>query len=151
LRRHNIHTIIDGVVDGLLGPEMAVSNVEVIRQYGPDIPELVTDRNQLQQVLLNILNNSIDAMSGRGKITITTSLEGKKVRITLTDTGKGIKPDHLDKIFMPFFTTKEVGKGTGLGLSVSYGIIKNLGGEITVASTVGVGTTFTITLPIRPG
>ncbi len=150
LRRHNIHTIIDGVVDGLLGPELAVSNIEVIRQYGRDIPELVTDRNQLQQVLLNILNNGIDAIAGRGKITITTSLEGKRVKITMTDTGKGIRPQHLDKIFMPFFTTKEVGKGTGLGLSVSYGIIKNLGGEIAVESTVGVGTRFTIKLSIRP-
>jgi len=151
LQPHDIHKIIDGVVDGLLGPEMAVSNIEIIRKYGRDIPEIVTDRNQIQQVILNIVNNGVDAITGPGKITISTGYERKMIIISLSDTGKGIRPDQLDKIFMPFYTTKEVGKGTGLGLSVSYGIIKSFGGGITVESTVGVGTTFTIKLPTRPG
>ena len=151
LQQHDIHDIIDGVVDGLLGPEIQVSNVEVEKKYQRQIPPLTTDKNQLQQVILNIINNSRDAIAGAGKITIATDYDGRMIIVTFSDTGKGIRPDQLDKIFMPFFTTKEVGKGTGLGLSVSYGIIKSLGGEITVESTVGVGTTFTIKLPLRPG
>ncbi len=151
LRPHDVHRLIDGVVDGLLGPEMAVSNIDIVRKYGSAIPEIVTDGNQLQQVLLNIINNGVDAIVGAGKITIRTAFERGMVCIDVSDTGKGIPPDRMDKIFMPFYTTKEVGKGTGLGLSVSYGIIKSLGGIITVDSTVGAGTTFTIRLPQQPG
>jgi len=150
LRRHNIHTIIDEVVDGLLGPELAVSNIEIVRRYGRDIPELVTDRNQLQQVLLNLINNGVDAIEGAGRIIITTAFRDERIVISVRDNGKGIKPADLDRIFMPFFTTKEVGKGTGLGLSVSYGIIKSLGGDVEVSSSLGSGTTFTISLPLLP-
>jgi two-component system NtrC family sensor kinase len=150
LKPHDIHRLIDRVVDGLLGPELAVSNVEVIKRYGPDIPEITTDENQLQQVLLNIVNNGVDALEERpGQISLATACEKGKFLISITDTGKGIPPDELDKIFLPFFTTKEVGKGTGLGLSVSYGIIKGLGGKIEVESSVGQGSTFIISLPLK--
>jgi len=151
LKPHSVRRLIDSVVDGLLGPEMAVSNIELIRDFKPNVPEIVTDGNQFQQVLLNIINNARDAIVGPGKITITTSFVDGMVQITIADTGKGVAPDRMDKIFMPFYTTKEVGKGTGLGLSVSYGIIRSLGGTITVDSTVGAGTTFTIRMPLRPG
>jgi len=150
LRPHNVHAILDEVVDGILGPEMAVSNIDVIREYGPDIPDLVTDKNQLLQVVLNIINNGVDAIGNvPGTITITTENKGKQVRISIADSGGGMAHEQLDKIFVPFFTTKEVGKGTGLGLSVSYGIIKSFGGKIEVASSVGEGSTFTIVLPVK--
>jgi two-component system NtrC family sensor kinase len=148
LRPHNVHKMIDEVVDGLLIREMAVSNIEVIKNYGENIPKLSTDAHQLQQVLLNIINNAVDAIENKpGKIELTTLYSDNNVRIEVSDTGKGMTPEQLEKIFMPFFTTKKVGKGTGLGLSVSYGIIKSLGGEIEVESTLGKGSTFAIVLP----
>ena len=150
LEPHDINQLIDGVVDGLLGQEIAVSNIDVSRNYSQDLPHLVTDKNQLQQVLLNLLNNSIDAFEDHpGKIAITTSRVKNNIRIDISDNGKGIAPDQIDRLFVPFYTTKEVGKGTGLGLSVSYGIIKNLGGKISVESRLGEGSIFTIILPIR--
>ncbi len=149
LKPYDIHKLIDGVVDGILGPEIAVANIELERRYNCALPQLVTDGNQLQQVILNIVNNAVDALEGKpGKITITTECESDTIRISLADTGKGIKPEQLDRIFMPFYTTKEVGKGTGLGLSVSYGIIKSLGGKIEVESEVNKGSEFTIILPL---
>ena len=150
LKPHDVHEMIDSVVDDLLGPEMAVSNIEVRKQYGRSVPSLITDRNQLQQVLLNLLNNASDAMGdGPGTIVIKTSFDGEAVRVAVADSGEGILPEDLEKIYMPFFTTKEVGKGTGLGLSVSYGIVESLGGRIEVESTVGKGSTFTIVLPAK--
>jgi signal transduction histidine kinase len=111
---------------------------------------LTTDGNQLQQVILNIVNNARDAIADKpGVISISTSLHRGKILVSIQDTGKGMTPDMLDKLFIPFFTTKEVGKGTGLGLSVSYGIIKGLGGEIKVESVPGEGSTFTLELPLR--
>ncbi|MCK5126838.1 MAG: hypothetical protein KAR42_11335 [candidate division Zixibacteria bacterium] len=150
LQEHDVHTIIDGVIDDLLGPEIEVSKIRVKRNYDQSLPKLPTDTNQLQQVILNIINNASDAIGDAiGQITISTSRRGKKILISIQDTGCGMSPEQLHKVFMPFFTTKEVGKGTGLGLSVSYGIVRGLGGEIEVESTIDVGTTFTLVLPIR--
>jgi len=150
LKPHDINQLIDGVIDGIIGQEMEVSNIKVIRNYTAGLPSLITDRNQLQQVILNILNNAVQAIDNKpGKITITTMLVNGAIKIALADSGMGMEPQQLDKIFLPFYTTKDVGKGTGLGLSVSYGIIKNLGGKIEVESARGKGSTFTITLPIR--
>ncbi len=147
---HDVHYLIDDVVDGLLGHEMLVSNIEVVRDYGDGIPLMQTDGNQLQQVILNIINNGIDALEGKsGRITIETRLDGSSLHIALSDTGKGMAPEELESIFVPFYTTKDVGKGTGLGLSVSYGIVKSLGGKIEVESEVGKGSTFTIAIPIQ--
>ncbi len=146
LKRHNIHSLLDGIVDDLLGHEMFVSNIEIIKKYCNDMPELLIDGNQLKQVFLNIINNGADAIAPPGKIIISTSVLTNIIKIDISDTGKGIKAENVDKIFLPFFTTKEVGKGTGLGLSVSYGIIKNFGGKIEVNSILGIGTTFTISL-----
>jgi len=149
-KSHDIHKLIDGVVDGILGKEIEVSNINIERTYDNNIPELITDGNQLQQVILNILKNGIDAIEGHpGKIQITTELEKKTIRLSIADSGKGMGKEQLEHIFVPFYTTKEVGKGTGLGLSVSYGIIKNLGGKIEVYSKPGEGSCFTITLPLR--
>jgi two-component system NtrC family sensor kinase len=149
LKPHNVPRLIDDVVDGFLGREMAVSNIEIIKNYGADVPDLITDAHQLQQVLLNILNNAVDAIVGPGKIVITTSYVKTKneIHITIADTGKGMSQDQISRIFHPFYTTKRVGKGTGLGLSVSYGIVKNLGGKILVESSLGKGSSFTLIFP----
>jgi len=150
LKEHDIHKLIDGVILDLLGKEIEVSNVQVVRDYDRSLPELTTDGNQLQQVILNIVNNARDAIAEKeGTITISTSMREGKILVSIQDTGGGMSEDVLEKLFVPFFTTKEVGKGTGLGLSVSYGIVKGLGGEIKVESVVGEASTFTIELPIK--
>jgi two-component system NtrC family sensor kinase len=119
---------------------------------GPDIPMRTIDRSQFQSVLLNIILNALDATERGGHIDITTRLalwEGRRgIEIAIADTGHGIAPEHLDRIFDPFYTTKEVGKGTGLGLSVSQGIVEHHGGAIRARSRVGRGSTFTIWLPL---
>ncbi len=131
LKKHNLHTLIDNVIDGILGNELMVSNIEVKKDYDQSLPDISTDGNQLQQVLLNLVKNSIDSMEGKpGSISIETKNLGNSVSMKVGDTGKGISSAQMEKIFLPFFTTKEVGKGTGLGLSVSYGIIKSLRGKI---------------------
>jgi two-component system NtrC family sensor kinase len=144
--------VIDDVVDGLLGRGFAVSNIEIIKRKGPEKLHILSDANQLQQVLLNILNNAVDALEGNpGTIVIATEKLDDFVSISISDSGKGMTPEEMSKIFLPFYTTKEVGKGTGLGLSVSYGIMKDLGGRIEVDSTEGVGSTFTLLLPAFQG
>jgi two-component system NtrC family sensor kinase len=112
-----------------------------------DLPPISGDRNQLQQVLLNLLLNACEAMPDGGTLAITTGARGGEVVITVADTGSGIKREDLQRIFDPFFTTKPVGKGTGLGLSVSHGIIHQHEGTIEVESTEGKGSTFTVRLP----
>jgi two-component system NtrC family sensor kinase len=112
-----------------------------------DLPPVLGDLNQLQQVLLNLSLNACEAMPTGGKLTITSTICEGKIVVRLTDTGAGISKDLFDKIFEPFFTTKPVGKGTGLGLSVSYGLIQTHGGTLEVESEEGKGSVFTITLP----
>lgn len=122
-------------------------NIQIEKHLSPKSPRVKANKNQLQQVLLDLLNNARDAMPLGGTIIIATAQSGDRVEITLADTGEGIPEDILGNIFDPFFTTKEVGKGTGLGLSVSYGIIQDFGGNIEVESRAGEGTRFNITLP----
>jgi|GEM_PF-1200717 len=124
---------------------------EVVKEYG-DIPEIECLPSQLNQVFMNLLVNAAHAMEGpRGTITLRTDLadSGTEVWVEVADTGKGIPEEILGRIFDPFFTTKPVGKGTGLGLSLAYGIIQKHNGRIEVASEVGKGTTFRVTLPIK--
>ena len=149
LKHHNVHKLLNEIIDDLLGHEMLVSNIEVVKNYCSEMPKILTDGNQLKQVFLNIINNAIDAITPPGKINITTSVIDNNIKIVISDSGKGMNQDLLDKIFLPFFTTKEVGMGTGLGLSVSYGIIKNFGGKIDVKSELGKGTKFIISLLIN--
>ena len=122
--------------------------VELIKHYG-DLPLIECLPSQLNQVFMNILVNAGHAIEERGQITIDTRVAAQQVFIEISDTGKGIAREHLERIFEPFFTTKPIGKGTGLGLSISYGIVKKHGGEIDVRSEMGVGTTFLIKLPVR--
>jgi signal transduction histidine kinase len=103
----------------------------------------------LQQVFLNLFLNARDAMPNGGLLAITTSADGAAVRIEVADSGVGIAPEHLARIYDPFFTTKAPKKGTGLGLSVTYGIIREHGGTIEVESQVGQGTRFIIDLPLE--
>ncbi len=130
--------------------EASFRGITFVTNYQKDLPRLVSDTSQLQQVFLNILDNAIDAIDKNGAITITTTHapSASEVDIAISDTGKGIARETLDKIFDPFFTTKKVGEGTGLGLTISYSIIEKLGGRIAVTSAEGKGTTFHITLPV---
>ncbi len=121
---------------------------DVEREYDPDLPPLNCYPQQLNQVFMNLLVNAAHAIDGHGVIRIKTFREADAIVVRISDTGKGIAPEHLTRIFEPFFTTKEVGKGTGLGLSISYDIIKKHGGRIDVESAVGSGSTFTIHLPL---
>lgn len=123
---------------------------KVVKEYG-ELPKVHCLISQLNQVFMNLLVNAGHAIEDQGTITIRTSvLDQERICVEIGDTGKGIPPEHLSRIFEPFFTTKPVGKGTGLGLSLSYGIIDKHHGQIEVSSTVGVGTTFRVILPINP-
>ena len=122
------------------------NRIEVVRDYG-DIPEVECFPDQLNQVFMNILVNAAHAIEGTGKITIRTRTDGENVALGFSDTGRGISPQNLSKIFDPGFTTKGVGVGSGLGLPICYRIVKEHGGRIDVQSEPGQGTTFTVTLP----
>jgi len=112
------------------------------------LPRILSHPGQLTQVFTNLLVNAGDAVGDRGTITVETRADDGWIVVRVTDDGSGIEPEHIGEIFSPFFTTKPVGQGTGLGLAVSYGIVSRLGGTIDVDSTLGVGTAFTIRLPI---
>jgi two-component system NtrC family sensor kinase len=148
-----INTLIEQTIP-LVANQALVKGVIFYFEEGKDIPLRTLDRNQVQSVLLNIILNAIDATEKGGHINIYTRLattpgQGKAVEVVISDTGCGIPAEHLDKLFDPFFSTKEVGKGTGLGLSVSQGIIERHGGTIRVRSTVGEGSVFTISFPLE--
>jgi signal transduction histidine kinase len=114
-----------------------------------DLPLVSCNAGEVGQVLINLILNADQALPrDGGEITMSASVEGKCIVLTVADSGKGIEADVIERIFDPFFTTKPVGEGTGLGLSVSYGIIEDHGGQISVASEPGKGTTFTVVLPI---
>jgi two-component system NtrC family sensor kinase len=134
----------------LVEKEARLKNIAIIRRYDPELPMLFSDGPQLRQVILNLLMNARDAVGQDGAITITTRAEEDGVAIVIEDTGCGIPPENLDKIFNPFFTTKPPGQGTGLGLSICHGILQRLGGRIDVASQVGKGSVFTARLPLMP-
>ena len=125
-------------------------NIEVVRRLDEHLPQVVVDPAQIQQVFMNMLINAAEAMNGEGRLTLATRHAAADgcVEVDFTDTGHGINPEDMDKIFNPFFSTKEIGHGTGLGLAISYGFIKEHHGAINVESEVGRGTTFTIRLPM---
>ena len=139
----DINVFLEEVIE-LMEREAKSSGIKFFTDFQEELPLLLSDPSQLQQVFLNIINNAIDAHDGKsyGTIRITTLLDEKNqmIKVGFKDTGYGIPPDNIDKIFDPFFTTKSVGKGTGLGLSICYSIIKFLGGDITVESEYGKGT-----------
>jgi len=127
------------------------AQVEFDLDLDESMPSISASATELQQVLLNLVNNAIQAMEPEGgKLSIGCAMEDGQVAITVADTGPGIPAANLGRVFDPFFTTKPVGKGSGLGLSICFGIIHQMGGEIDVESTVGAGTRFTIRLPVPP-
>ena len=137
----NINDILERTVE-LRNYELAVNNIEIVRELDRNLPKTIADAHQLQQVFLNIITNAEQAMlqaHGRGRLVIRSraDLQNNHIVVEIIDDGPGIPEAHLSKIFDPFFTTKEVGKGTGLGLSLSYGIIKEHGGNIYALSRPG--------------
>ncbi|MGE5255120.1 MAG: sensor histidine kinase [Hyphomicrobiales bacterium] len=149
----DLNGFIQEVID-LMDREARTSGIKFFSELDPQLPPLLSDPSQLQQVLLNLITNAIDAHDGKpyGSIRISTRADTRlqQAEVTVADTGVGIKPENLRRIFDPFFTTKAVGKGTGLGLSICYSTIRRLGGSISVRSEVGKGTEFTIVLPFQP-
>jgi len=145
-------TEVNPVVDKtllLLENQASFQNIRTVRKFAPNLPNVLIDAGQLQQVVINIVINAADAMEENGTLTIETlrAPNGSEILLQISDTGKGIPEDILPLIFEPFFTTKKVGKGTGLGLSIVHGIVTRAGGKIEVSSSPK-GTTFTIRLPI---
>ncbi len=124
--------------------------VEIIRNYAPDLPPMLLDEKKIKQVLLNLVMNAKHAVGKKGTIRLSTQYDpaANRADIQVSDTGYGIGPKEMPRIFDPFFTTKATGQGTGLGLSVSYGIIRSHGGDILVESQPGVGAIFTVRLPV---
>ncbi len=133
----------------LLSHQKRGGNIEINFELEENLPHVNADEGQLQQAIIALSTNAIDAMPNGGTLTFRAVSQSSRVIIEVQDNGHGIAPDDLSKIFEPFFTTKEVGKGTGLGLAVCYGIITEHNGRLSVRSNVGVGTTFSIFLPIQ--
>jgi signal transduction histidine kinase len=125
------------------------AHVQVIKDLPAHEVIMTYDVQQIEQVLVNIISNAVQAMPGGGTLRVNLSQSDGVAAIAIQDSGAGISPEHLTRIFDPFFTTKPEGEGTGLGLSVSYGIISNHSGRIEVESEVGQGSTFTIILPMK--
>lgn len=160
IKEVDINELIDDVLS-MRESDASYMNIAISREYQKDLPQIYTDPSLLRQVLLNLVNNAIDAMVNGGEIVVGTRREKVKnislkngaqsdmVVISVLDTGMGIPEENLEKIFDPFFTTKPPGKGTGLGLSICHGIIQTLGGNISAASQAGKGSTFTIKLPVE--
>lgn len=144
-----INDLIEEVVN-LSSQRARYANVEIHTNLQPDLPETQMSMTEMQQVLMNIINNALDVMEKKGgRLDILTEQKKDQIVISIRDTGPGIPAPNLSQIFVPFFTTKPVGKGTGLGLAICYGIIKKMGGNIEVDSTIGRGTTFRILLPLE--
>jgi len=141
-----VNEVVDRTLK-LIRNHRAFARIAIEQQAGPSLPPVDGDGNQLQQVLLNLSLNACEAMPDGGTLTISTSADNGRVLVTVADTGCGIKRDCLGKVFEPFYSTKPPGSGTGLGLSVSYGIIQQHGGTLTVESEEGKGAIFTISLP----
>jgi histidine kinase len=156
---------VNNVIDEsffMVGEQLRLRNVEIIKSLDPELPKIMGDTNQLEQVFLNLITNARDAIMEKNEkanpspgntesIEITTKrsdTDANFIEILFKDSGNGIEEKDQTNIFDPFYTTKEVGKGTGLGLSISYGIISEHNGRIEVAETGPAGTTFIVKLPI---
>ncbi len=154
VRPMNLEPHIQSVMPTLMNivefvrPELEENNIELVTDFDNFLPRIDIDANYLKQAILNIIKNAMNAMEGGGKLTFSVHLDGNSVVFRISDTGCGIPEEKLAKIFEPYFTTKA--SGTGLGLTVVYKVVKELMGDISVKSTVGVGTEFTIKLPV-PG
>jgi PAS domain S-box-containing protein len=156
----NINDPIEDVFK-VLGHQLKVHEIEVTLDLAPELPDILAEHNRLEQVFINLVSNAIDAMDEKSnhpdspdndkKLTITSTLEDRRVTVYVSDTGTGMSEEVRAKLFEPFFTTKKVGKGTGLGVSISYGIVKDYDGDIEIESEVDKGTTFKLTFPAANG
>jgi two-component system NtrC family sensor kinase len=125
-----------------------INNIDIQTELNPQLPIIAGDQAQLQQVFLNLISNAIDAIGKNGRIGVKTIRSEGEILVSVTDNGPGIPEEMVRKVFDPFFTTKSSGKGTGLGLWISYGIMEKMGGNISVNSKVGEGTTFVVRIPV---
>lgn len=142
-----INTLADQTI-AFLETEATHRNIHIVKDFDPHVPTILSDPAQLQQVILNIIDNAIDAVEKDGTVTVTTkALPDGGCSVIIADSGPGIPEDKLKRIFDPFFTTKQVGEGTGLGLAICFSILEKIGGNLSVESKVGHGATFTVTLP----
>jgi two-component system, NtrC family, sensor kinase len=130
--------------------EALFNNIKVQLELDPEVPAVSTDRAQLQQVFLNLLDNALDATGKGGRIRITSQADSSWITVKVTDSGPGVPPDLAGRIFDPFFTTKEPGQGTGLGLSISHSIMDRLGGALELENKPGQGATFVVRIPNLP-
>ncbi len=148
------HTNINNIVSealGLFEHRFENEGIELVCTFCPRMPEITADAGQLTQVMVNLVVNAIQAMPEGGKLNVLTDVQDQYVVCIVEDTGVGMTEEVLERLFVPFFTTKEVNQGTGLGLPVVHGIVTSHGGTIEVRSKPGKGTKFTIRLPIEPG
>jgi PAS domain S-box-containing protein len=146
----DLNHVLDDTLQ-LLEPQLRQSQVEIAREYETALPRVYGNPGKLQQVFTNLLLNARDALPAGGQITLSTESGDESVTVQIADTGIGIAPENVARIYDPFFTTKGVGRGTGLGLAVSYGIVQEHSGHIAVESAPGRGTTFRIALPTAQG
>mgnify|MGYP001824605626 CR=1 FL=1 len=145
----NINHVLNEVI-ALLEQQHIFRNISIVKDESKSIPLVEIDVGQIQEVFMNLILNAAQAMDGSGTLTTITRLvnDATSVEIEIRDTGPGIPSDKLDKIFEPFYTTKEIGQGTGLGLSIAYGVVERHHGSIRVESEIGKGTTFFVRLPV---
>lgn len=153
----HINEVVERAV-GLLGNQESFHNITIVKNLNPSLPRVKVDRGQIYQVFMNLMINAADAMNNRGALTIesrrnvvksTVAEDRHFVEVSFSDTGCGIPQENVERLFDPFFTTKDASVGTGLGLSICHGIIKRHNGNIKVASRLGEGSTFTISLPVN--
>ena len=150
LKPVEISKVIDQAIS-LVGHQAQLTKIKLIREETPSLPLVKGDSGQLQQVLINLIVNAIQAMPNGGELKIISFTVGDLVKVAIQDIGEGIPPENMDKLFTPFFSTRDEVKGVGLGLAVSYGIIQSHGGNIEVQSQLGKGSTFTVSLPAYRG
>jgi signal transduction histidine kinase len=142
--RQDLNEILGGLLD-FLGPELAAARIELRRELAQALPGVRADEGQLRAVFLNLLRNSREAMPSGGVVTVRTRREGDAIEVEVSDTGGGIPPGDLTRIFEAFYSTKE--RGTGLGLAFTRQVVEEHGGSIRCDSAVGRGTTFAVRLP----
>jgi signal transduction histidine kinase len=146
----DVGTLLDSIVN-LVRPRLAAARVTLEAELAPSLPKVRGRRDELEMALLNLVSNAVDAMPGGGVLRVAASSTARQVTIALSDSGGGVTPELLPRIFDPWVTTKPEGRGTGLGLSITRDVIARLGGSVEVTSEPGHGATFTITLPADAG
>jgi signal transduction histidine kinase/iron only hydrogenase large subunit-like protein len=148
LKETDINEIVKQSLE-LVVAQCKLKDIKVIRKLSPSLPSLMADPDQLKQVCINLILNSVQAMPAGGTLSLFTEKDEDQIKVEIQDTGCGISAENMNKIFTPFFTTKKEVKGVGLGLAVSYGIVERHRGTITVKSKEGEGTTFSFLIPLR--